>query len=227
MDFDPETAVGIDDDAEPASCDSDTEDYLLDFQRIGAKNAHQDISADPKLPVSDHGSDDEPSGTGYNDYDSDEGVEQSQSETQNFVTRLDKDVLTWCTCGDCKTMESELECYCCQESTIISDFLLSGKDVACVTELPILKKTVEEKDVLELQGSGLRAVSRDNEGMIKPEGYRFIAYTTFLQMCTLRFCGKGRRYVVPSCVVSRIRDLYPSPNGKYTDFVPGEIDSRI
>ena len=124
-------------------------------------------------------------------------------------------------------MESELECYCCQESTIISDFLLSRKDATCVTELPIFKKTVEEKDVLELQGSGIRTVSRDSEGTIKPEGYRFIAYTTFLQMCTLRFCGKGRRYVVPSCVVSRIRAMFPSPNGKYTDFVPGHIDSRI
>ena len=53
MDFDPETTVGIDDDSE----NSETEDYMLDFDRIGATNNYQDISADPKLPASDHSSD--------------------------------------------------------------------------------------------------------------------------------------------------------------------------
>ncbi len=115
----------------------------------------------------------------------------------------------------------------CQESSIISDVLMVGKDEACVTLLDIFRKTIEVREVLELQGSGVRALSRDSEGIIKPAGLRFIAYKTFLQLCSLRFCGKGRRYVVPSCVVTRVRTLYPSPDGKYTDFLPGDVNSRV
>ena len=47
---------------------SETEDYILDLDRIVATNNCQDISADPKLPSSDHSSNDEPRTVGYNDY---------------------------------------------------------------------------------------------------------------------------------------------------------------
>ena len=41
---------------------------MLDFDKIGATNNYQDISADPKLQSSDHSSDNEPRTVGYNDY---------------------------------------------------------------------------------------------------------------------------------------------------------------
>ena len=90
-----------------------------------------------------------------------------------------------------------------------------------------LKKTIEDIEILELHSNGQRGVIRDGEGKIKPEGFRYVAYYTFLQICSLRFSGKGRRYVLPSCVVRKIRELFPSPDGNYTDFQPGTVNSRI
>ena len=166
---------------------------------------------------------------GYHDYDSDEEADVGHADVvaHNTLSRLEESVSSWCECGNCRMMETDLECYCCQESTVICDLLMDGEDLMCVTELPIFKRTIEEREVIELQESGMREVRRDADGQFKPESCRFIAYTTFLQMCSLRLCGKGRRYVIPSCVVSRIRDLYPAPDGKYTDFVPGDINSEI
>ena len=53
--------------------------------------------------------------------------------------------------GNCEVMESELECYCCQENTTISELLMAAwKEKMCVTELTMLK-IIEESELLELQ----------------------------------------------------------------------------
>ena len=190
-----------------------------------ALNRYQDMSFDPRLQVSDHESDDELSMVGY--CSSTAMSVEGTSELCHRPSRLEQQVNNWCICENCRNMATEMESYCCRESTTISDALLSENGNQCVIELDIFKKTIEEPDVLELQAIGNRDVKRDNEGKIKAEGFRFIAYSTFLKMCSLRFIGKGRRYVIPSCVVVRIRDLYPSPDGQYTDFQCGVINSRI
>jgi hypothetical protein len=96
--------------------------------------------------------------------------------------------------------------------------MISETGKICVTEVGIFKKTIEDKDILELHSNVQKNVNRDKEGKITAEGFRHSAYGTFLHICSLRFCGKGRRYVLPSCTVKRIRDLYPSLDGKYTNF---------
>ena len=124
-------------------------------------------------------------------------------------------------------MESEIECYCCVESSLISDTVISETGKICTTEVDIFKKTIEDKDILELHSNVQKNVSSDKEGKITAEGFRHAAYGTFLRICSLRVCGKGRRYVLRSCTVKRIRDLYPSLDGKDTDFQLGAINSRM
>ena len=102
-------------------------------------------------------------------------------------------------------MKLEVECYCCLESSLISELLIAGNDVACVTELAIFKKTLQEPEVLELQAGGISNVEMDGNGKITDKGLRYTAYSTFIPLCALRSCGKSRRFVVPACVVRRIR----------------------
>ena len=85
-------------------------------------------------------------------------------------------------------MESEIECYCCQESSLIFDSVLKEMD-KCVTELNVFRKMIEETEVLEVQSFGQKGVCRDMEGKIKPESLRHIAYGTFLQICSLYWKG--------------------------------------
>ena len=188
---------------------------------------YQDIRFDPKIPVSDHESDDEPSTRGCNDqYDTDDENISAAAEQNDCVPRTELEEAYWCKCSNCVTMESEIECYCCQESSLIFESVLKETN-KCVTELNVFRKMIEETEVLEVQSFGQKGVCRDMEGKIKPESLRHIAYGTFLQICSLRFIGKGRRYVLPSCVVKRIRELYPSPDGHYVDFKEGAINSRV
>ena len=75
---------------------------------------YQDISFDPKIVVSDHESDEDPTTVGYNEYyDTDEeayhaevGIEAKESVT----SRIKLDVSTCCKGGHCASMQSEMEC---------------------------------------------------------------------------------------------------------------------
>ena len=191
-------------------------------------SGYQDISFDPKIVVSDHEGDDEPSKVGYNDYDTDDDTGSMDIDgDQGRFPRIELDVSAWCTCNQCITMDSEIECYCCRESSLVSDSVLKETNEECVIKVGLFVKTIEDAEILELQANGQSGISRDKTGKITSEGLRYTAYVTFLQICSLRFCGKGRRYALPSCVVKRIRELYPSPDGQYTEFQPGLINSRI
>ena len=181
---------------------------------------YQDISFDPKIVVSDHESDEDPSTVGYNDYDTDEEANHAAVEIEaeeSVTSRIELDVSTWCKCGHCVTMQSEIECYCCKESSLICDTVLSDTEKICVTNVSVFKKTIEDREILELHSNGQRGISRDGEGKIKAEGFRHVDYSTFLQICSLRF----------SCLVRKIRELYPAPDGNCTDFEPDMVNSRI
>ena len=184
-----------------------------------------DMSLDPRLPVSDHDSDGELSTVGFNDYDTDD-EEASTRDTATF-SRLEQNPQEWCSCSNCSIMESELESYCCTESSLIVETVIGQTGKTCVTYVEMFQKAIEDEEMLKLQANGLVDIKRHEDGTIRQDSLRFTAYSTFLQICNLRFCGKGVRYVLPSCVVRRIRELFPSPDGQYRDFMPGLINSRI
>ena len=91
---------------------------------------------------------------------------------------------------------------------MICGLVLGDTEQICATDVSVFKRTIEDIEILELHSNGQRGVIRDGEGKIKPEGFRYVAYYTFLQICSLRFSGKGRRHVLPSCVVRKIRELF-------------------
>ena len=68
--------------------------------------------------MSDQQSDDKSSTVGYNDYDTDDDNIYAAVEREDHVSRTELEEANWCKCVN---IESEIECYCCRESSIIFD----------------------------------------------------------------------------------------------------------
>ena len=186
----------------------------------------QDISLDPKLDVSDHEDDLELATQGYGSCDTDE-EEQCDDSTDN--RKVEKTADSWCHCGNCCVMASEIECYCCRESNHITELILDVEKVNCVTDCELFVNSISNLKMLQMYSFGLlqKKVALDKDGKIKPEGLRYAAYRMFLNICELRFIGKNRRYVLPACVIAKIRLLYPSDDGSYKAFQAAEFSSKI
>ena len=184
----------------------------------------QDISLDPKISVSDHEDDENPSTQGYGSCDTDE------DETDVLCTRaVDKESTLWCRCGNCSVMDTEIECYCCHESTHINELILNAEKIECATQCELFITSICNQKVLEMCSFGMmqKCITVNSEGKVKPEGLRYAAYRIFLNICELRLIGKNRRYALPACVIMKIRSLYPSIDGKYKAFKASEFVSRI
>ena len=195
-----------------------------------------ELSFDPRIDVSDHSSDCDkeglpiPSTSGYREWDTDDSVDDDEEkENEEHLMRLDQPISNWCDCNKCVVMSTDLECYCRRKSGLIADAIIGDKKVHCVTEVDIFKSTIEDKEVLELSAyrDTRKQLPTEKDGSIKPEALRYATYHTFLNICTIRNPGKSRRFVLPACVVNKVRELYPSPDGIYTDYKPAKFNDRI
>jgi hypothetical protein len=74
-----------------------------------------------------------------------------------------------------------------------------------------------DPDVLEIQ-IGLQYRDRENNSEKKPENYRFVAYRNMFILTYGRTRAKEERKPLPSCLVMRVRNLFPDPNDQYTGF---------
>jgi hypothetical protein len=184
-----------------------------------------DCRYDPKQEVSDHEDDDEPSMAGYGSSDTD-----NESDNFNYVDSLPNSVDDWCSCGTCKDMPTSIERYCCRDITLVHENLLNVNvnGQRCVCETDVFRGAIENHEVLEMCAfANNKKVPTDKECRIEPAGLRYTAYRCFLNICRIRYVGKGHRYALPACVVTRIRELYPSKDGIYVDFEATEFVSRI
>lgn len=90
---------------------------------------------DPKLEVSDHEDDEEPSMAGYGSSDTDSDIIVDTDNRSNSVEE-------WCICGNCRDMPTNIERYCCKEITLSNETILgencfplqlgTGKCLSCV-----------------------------------------------------------------------------------------------
>jgi hypothetical protein len=74
-----------------------------------------------------------------------------------------------------------------------------------------------DPDVLEIQ-IGLRYRDREDNSEKKPENYRFVAYRNLFILTYGRTRAKEERKPLPSCLVMRVRSLFPDPDNQYTGF---------
>ena len=106
----------------------------------------------------------------------------------------------WCVCGKCHPMSQEIENKCC-------------KLKKCITLSSRFTKLCLDPDVLELCIKNSSDIRNDREDS-STRAFRKAAYRQFI-LARYGRLGKGNRRVCPSCVVTKIRERYPSITGIY------------
>ncbi|KAM9857917.1 P2X purinoceptor 7 [Aulostomus maculatus] len=117
----------------------------------------------------------------------------------------------WCRCGFCAASSLPQEALCCRRS-----------DGACITSSSLFEQLVLCRPLLE-------AVLLYQDPLAPPGGG---SQTTALRHCAYRQYISWRFGVppgdthpaIPSCCVRRIREAYPSSDGRYSGFTPARKD---
>ena len=154
--------------------------------------------------------------------------EEYQEEYDNTVftnttgNRMQHLVSEWCTCGLCERMPTE-ESICCNESYTIHKH---RGDYQCITSVGLFKELVLNKEGL-LYSRFLHSRCMDEEKRSKylqteldNRKLRYLAYKSFINMLSCNELGRQIRYVLPACVVSAVRNVFPNTDGQpYTGYV--------
>jgi hypothetical protein len=82
--------------------------------------------------------------------------------------------------------------------------------------LPLVDKLLD-RDILRIQLAHRKADFLD-QNQPQPENFRFLAYRNLFFMIYGRTKPKMTRIPLPSCIVMKIRTLYPDPNKNYKGF---------
>ena len=119
------------------------------------------------------------------------------------VQPIDGPTPKFCSCGFCIYMDIDCMNFCCGQSPCLSSTATFGD--------------LTKESVLEVAGvtnycDQFHQVSEYTNRNYRNQAYRFI----ILWQCNRM--GKGKRVCPPSCCVSRIRYLYPSPDNVYTGY---------
>jgi hypothetical protein len=82
--------------------------------------------------------------------------------------------------------------------------------------LPLVEKLLD-KEILEIQLAHRNADSLD-QNLLHPENFRFMAYRNLFFMVYGRTKAKMNRMPIPSCLVMKVRSIFPDPKNSYTGF---------
>ena len=115
----------------------------------------------------------------------------------------ENDIEPWCICGVCRRMQDEQENVCCQKRT-------------CVTSCVMFNTTCLDREVLQL-AIRARCDIRADEPDYSTQSYRKAAYRQYT-LWKYGKLGRGNRKLLPSCVVTTIRQAYPAPESNYMGF---------
>lgn len=113
----------------------------------------------------------------------------------------------WCKCGCCSASALPQEELCCRLS-----------DGACITASPLFEQLVSRRSLLE-------AVLLYQDPLSSPDDpgqAAALRHCAYRQYISWRFGvpPNGTHPVIPSCCVWRVREEYPSADGKYRGFTP-------
>jgi len=179
------------------------------------------LDLDPVQAEYDTQSDDDEYATaGYEEL---EELEDIQQEHSNSTVQRIPPANEWCSCGMCITQPTLAECYCCNESEIVASL---RKEYDCVTQVQQFVNLCEDEEALKynryLYAQQISDSNKRKEYLLKPLDpslLRHIAYKNFVNLVNCnQLMGRWNRVALPSCVVRRVRQLFPDPNNHYKGF---------
>jgi hypothetical protein len=120
----------------------------------------------------------------------------------------------WCICGYCvdtPDMKNE-ERKCCRRQI-------------CITRTERCRNVCLDNDIIRAANNGnadvrARVPGYDNRNL------RHVSYRQYV-MWQHGHLGKNNRVVIPSCVIWLIRRKWPSPDGRYTGFLPPRRQNNV
>lgn len=131
--------------------------------------------------------------------------------------------LRWCHCNNCRVMPTDIESYCCRvDSAIIENFCVES-GITCITEHKNFATWVIDEDLLQMLRSEKVVCGRLRLGQ-QPDNrmWRYLSYSTFIKWLRSKtnfgISDPSLRYVIPACVVAKIRMQYPSPDDTYVGY---------
>lgn len=176
------------------------------------------IELDPKLDnISSHSSDDELASDGY-ELSSDGGaVDQTSPADGQTIQNYEEPHV--CSCNDCPILAlgPGLD-YCCKNSQAI-DSLIQEENMQCITKTAKFKKVIEDKDMLLLlRYTYAKGANEYLSKHMDNNLFRHLCYKFFVFLIDCHTCVYQTRYILPACVISRVRELYPEQSGQYHGF---------
>ena len=127
----------------------------------------------------------------------------SASDPQSQPPEPENGEDSWCICRVCRRMQDEQENVCCRKRT-------------CVTSYVMFNNICLDRGVLEL-AIRARCDIRADLPDYSTQSYRKAAYRQYT-LWKYGKLGRGNRRILPSCVVTMIRQSYPAPDGRYMGY---------
>ncbi|XP_064643604.1 P2X purinoceptor 7-like [Lineus longissimus] len=143
--------------------------------------------------------------------------------------RTTLNVEEWCKCTHCDIMATHIECMCCHDQDVVAakfedpdsgDVLME-----CITDhqdfVPVcLNRAVIETTMARLHHA---YIERRDDNTPTNKCPRHGAYRQMI-FWAHGFLGRKVRRVIPSCVVKRIREVFPAADGQYVGFLEANMD---
>ncbi|XP_056624140.1 uncharacterized protein LOC130437043 isoform X2 [Triplophysa dalaica] len=145
---------------------------------------------------------------------------EDQDDPSTLPARLEQDVKEWCKCENCNKMSSEVENVCCLEiQKVVRRMNQVSGPLKCVTHHPGFQIICLNPYTLQNMNNIYMADYGPVRRRTEEERFRFIAHQSFVSWCW-GFLGREVRVALPSCVVLRIKQEFPDPDGQFVGFRP-------
>jgi hypothetical protein len=162
--------------------------------------------------------------------------ERERQEEEEFIEMRNCPPSEWCRCDRCTQLTNPLDNICCCDDEALTNKKLENEK-SCITDHPGFLTTTLDKEVLNMVRNDLLVLlskpkfketfDHDKKKQLKSDSnktFRFLAYRNFVSWINSGVkLGKNNRVRLPSCVVSKIRDKWPEPSGKYIGFCEAQF----
>uniref|UniRef100_A0A9J8BS37 P2X purinoreceptor 7 intracellular domain-containing protein n=1 Tax=Cyprinus carpio carpio TaxID=630221 RepID=A0A9J8BS37_CYPCA len=143
-----------------------------------------------------------------------------EDRVEPVQARLLKDVLQWCTCGNCDKMPTEVENICCNEIQKVCQRMMQIADPPTyMVHHPGFEANCLNPYTLQNINNIYKADYGRVRRRTEEERFHYVAYRSFVSWCW-GYLGQHVRVVILSCVVRQICQHFPDPAGQYAGFRP-------